>query len=206
MPKILEKTERRLGEHLLLKGERCSGPKCALIRRSYAPGAHGKSRRRGLSEYGQLLQEKQKVRFLYGLDDREIERYSKKAAAKSGLFGSVFWRLLESRLDNVVFRLGLAESRRIARQLVSHGHIQVNGKTVNAPSCQIKKGNVISIKARAAAFLIFSNLDNKLKKYDPPAWLTIDKNKKTGTVIGLPEVGEGEVTADIAKIKEFYSR
>ena len=116
MAKVLEKVERRLGEKLFLKGDRCIGPKCAFTRRSYAPGLHGKRKRRGSSEYGELLRAKQRVRFVYGLDDRDIKKYTQEAESKSGVFSSNFWHLLESRLDNAVFRLGFAPSRRNARR------------------------------------------------------------------------------------------
>lgn len=204
--RVLEKRERRLGEKLFLKGDRCQSQKCALTRRAYAPGIHGKSRRRGLSEYGQLVKEKQKVRFLYGLDSKDVEVYSKKATSKSGVFSVIFLKLLESRLDNVVFRTGLAGSRRIARQLVNHGHALVNGKTVNIPSYQVKKGEVISLKERALASPRFADLETKLKKHYPPTWINLDRNKKTGTIVAVPGVEETELTADVMKIKEFYSR
>ncbi|MDP3710154.1 MAG: 30S ribosomal protein S4 [bacterium] len=206
MAKILEKTERRLGEKLFIKGARCAGPKCALVRKSNPPGIHGKKRRRGLSEYGQLLKEKQKVRFLYGLDDKDIARYSREAVQKSGLFSDVLITSLESRLDNVVYRLGFAESRRQSRQLVGHGHVTVNGRTLSIPSYQLKKNDQISLKDRSLSGPIFENLTEKLKKYEPPKWLGLDKDKKVGTVMGKPELDSMEISADIMKIKEFYSR
>ncbi|QQG45106.1 MAG: 30S ribosomal protein S4 [Candidatus Sungiibacteriota bacterium] len=208
MVHVLEKKERRLGEKLLLKGDRCSGPKCALIRRGYPPGIHGKKkgRRRGSSEYKQLLNEKQKIRFLYGLDDRDMEQYSKKAASRSGIFSSNLTRLLERRLDNTVFRLGLAVSRHNARQLVGHGHVLVNSKTVNIPSFQVKKDDLISLKESSLKSDLFRDLEMRLKKYEAPAWLSLDKNKKVGKVVGLPENENVGAVADITKIKEFYSR
>lgn len=208
MGKVLEKVERRLGEKLLLKGDRCVGPKCAFTRRSYPPGVHGKTgkkRKRNLSEFGELMREKQKIRFLYGLDDKILERYYKKAYKKARIFADNFFRMLESRLDNTVFRLGFAESRRIARQFVSHGHILVNEKTVTIPSYQIRRGDTISIKEAFLNSPVFVNLETKLKKYEPPKWLQLDIVKKIGAVIGLPET-EGQFNFDIAKIKEFYSR
>ena len=204
--RILEKTERRLGEKLLLKGDRCSGPKCAMTRRNYPPGIHGRRRRRGLSEYGELLQEKQKVRFLYGLDDHEIEGYVKKAQGRAGLFGANFLSLLERRLDNTVFRLGLAPSRRIARHLISYRHITVNGKTVSIPSYQVKKEEVIGIREASQISPLFAELDARLKKYDPPKWLRLEKEKRHGIVTGMPEADDAQLTLDVAKIKEFYMR
>lgn len=211
MTRVLEKTERRLGEKLFLKGERCTSPKCAMIRRAYPPGAHGKSkgrsRRRGSgSEFGLLMREKQKVRFLYGLDDKDIERYNIKASTKAGIYSANFLGLLETRLDNAVFRLGFAESRRIARQLVGHGHVLVNNRVVDIPSYQVKKGDVVSLKEKSLASPIFSELEPRLKKHEAPKWLMVDKVKKTGTVSRLPDADDAGITMDIAKIKEFYSR
>lgn len=206
MHKILEKTERRIGEKLFIKGDRCAGPKCAFTRRSYPPGVHSKTRRRNLSEYGQLLKEKQKVRFLYGLDNKEIESYSKKAAAQVGLLQISFVRLLESRLDNVVFRSGFADSRRIARSLVNHRHIMVDGRILSIPSYQIRRGQTVAVKERSTTLAPFAYLDTKLKKYNPPSWLTVDKVKKVAVMTGLPEFNAGELSFDTNKIKEFYSR
>lgn len=209
MPKILEKVERRLGEKLFLKGEHCAGPKCAAIRRGYPPGAHGKKRgsKRAGSEYGQMLREKQKVRFFYGLDDKEVERYSKEAAKRRrGLFSMELMRLLETRLDNAVFRLGFAESRRSARMMVSHGHITVNGRVLNIPSYHVKKGEEIAVKEISLASSLFGELETRLKKIETPRWLNLDKSKKSGKVISLPEAEDRKETFELAKVKEFYSR
>ncbi len=213
MTRILEKVERRLGEKLFLKGQRCLGPKCAHIRRGYPPGVHGNKkragkggRRRGLSEYGELLREKQKIRYLYGLDDKDIARYSKKAAATPGVFSSNLLRRLESRLDNAVFRLGLTESRRIARQVVNHGHVTVNGKRVSIPSYQVKKGDIIALKEKIIFSPLFSELEIRIKKYEAPQWLELDRDKKIGKVLRFPEADDAGITADVTKIKEFYSR
>lgn len=206
--KVLEKQERRLGERLLLKGERCAGPKCAGVRRAYPPGAHGKTRRRrrNSSEFSVLAKEKQKVRYLYGLDDKSILRYSTKAANEEGIFGNNFLRLIEGRLDNVVYRLNFTDSRRTARQLVSHGHITVDKKVVSIPSFMVKKGQVISIKDTSRALGVFANLDTRLKKYEPPKWLTLDKPNKAGTVLSRPNTEARELSIDASKIREFYSR
>lgn len=208
MHKILEKVERRLGEKLLLKGSRCVGPKCASVRRAYPPGVHGKraGRRRAGSEFGHLLREKQKIRFLYGLDDKEIKRYSREAVFGRGVFAARFIALLESRLDNVVFRLGFSESRRIARQAVSHGHINLNGKTVTIPSVLVRKGNFVAIKESSLSSGHFADLEARLKKYEPPRWANLDKNKKIGTITETPGAEGIAIGADISKVKEFYSR
>ena len=209
MARILEKVERRLGEKLFLKGSRCVGPKCAAVRRAYPPGLHGKKsgrRRRAGSEFGQLLREKQKLRFLYGLDDRKIKRYSREAAFGRGVFTENLLALLERRLDNVIFRLGFAESRRIARQAVSHGHTTVNEKTITIPSYQVRSGDSVAIKEASLSSGHFADLEARLKKYEPPRWISLDKNKKIGTIAAMPGLNDTAVNVDITKVKEFYSR
>ncbi len=209
--KVLEKVERRLGEKLFLKGDRCRGPKCAAVRRGTPPGMHGSKtkrgrRRGGSSEYGALLAEKQKVRFVYGLDDRDLERYSKKAVSFGGIYSANLVILLETRLDNVVFQLGFADSRRMARFLVSHGHIMVGNRRVSIPSYHVRKGEIISIKPGSLARQLFSGIEAKLSRALPPKWLSLDGSKKSGTVLGMPQLDDFVFTTDVAKIKEFYSR
>ena len=208
MSRVLEKTERRLGEKLFLKGDRCLGPKCAVTRRAYPPGAHGKKKRqsRTSSDFGAHLLEKQKVRFIYGLDDKDIQSYTKKAVSMSGIFSLNFLRLLETRLDNVVFRLGFAESRRKARQLVNHRHITVNNRSVSIPSYVLKKGEEVGIKERSLKSPGFSMLEAHIKKYQSPQWLKLDIPKKSGTILRIPEAEDIDLVSDVAKIKEFYSR
>lgn len=206
--RVLEKVERRLGEKLFLKGEHCVGVKCAAVRRGYPPGVHGKKRgsKRAGSEYGQILREKQKVRFFYGLDDKKVECYSKEAARRGGLFKLELVRLLEARLDNAVFRLGFAESRRSARMMVSHGHITVNGRILNIPSYSVKKGDEIAIREISLASSLFGGLEARLKKIETPRWLDLDKARKSGKVVSLPEAEDQKETFEFAKVKEFYSR
>ena len=124
----------------------------------------------------------------------------------TGVFAANFMRLLESRLDNALFRVGLAKSRRVARQLVSHGHVLINGKTVTIPSYQVRVGEVISLKERTLNSSSFSDLDARLKTYTAPQWIELDKEKKLGVITRLPEVDQAEVIADVTKVKEFYSR
>jgi small subunit ribosomal protein S4 len=211
MPKILEKTERRLGEKLFLKGDRCVGPKCAMVRRAYAPGIHGVKKGKGKgrpgksSEFGDMQREKQKVRFFYGLDDRDIERYVRQASAQSGLFDANMFRLLESRLDVVVRRLGLVPSGRAARQAVVHGHIAVNGRAVRTPSYRTKKGDVIALTGKAGRTSAFASLGERLATVQTPMWLALDPARKTGTVSGVPDRGQSGMTFDLVRIKEFYS-
>lgn len=213
MPKILEKTERRLGEKLFLKGDRCIGPKCALVRRAYAPGVHGPKKGKGKgrpgksSEFGDLQREKQKLRFFYGLDNRDIKHYVEQAARKSsGLFDNNLIRLLESRLDVTVRRLGFAPSGRASRQAVNHGHIVVNGRTVRTPSYQTKKGDVIAFTPRAGRTVGFAALGERLAEVKTPSWLALNAGQKTGTIIGIPERDQSGTPFDIIKVKEFYSR
>ncbi len=182
---------RRAGEKLFLKGEKCFSPKCPVTRKPYPPGKFGKSRRkgrnRGLSEYGVQLREKQKLKFSYGLRERQFSNYLKEANKKGGGDAKTYLlELLESRLDNAVFRLGLIDSRSQARQIISHGHIMVNNRKVTIPSYRVKIGNKISIRPQSINKTIFRDLDIKLKKYNPPSWINFDKEKKEGEIVGRP--------------------
>src|SRR3989344_2607329 len=173
-----EKIERRIGEKLFLKGERSFSPKTAISRRPYPPGLHGKKRRRGRSEYGTQLREKQKVRYLYGINNGKLKRYFEEARAnKNKPTVDTLAELLERRLDNTVFRLGFTVSRSIARHLVSYGHILVNGKCVRQPSLKIKIGDTISPKVSELSLTLYQDLNTRLKKYTPPEWLELAKNK-----------------------------
>ncbi|MBI3442938.1 MAG: 30S ribosomal protein S4 [Candidatus Sungbacteria bacterium] len=205
--KILEKTERRLGERLFLKGTRCVGPKCAVVRRNYPPGIQGtKRRRKDSSEYGSLSREKQKVRYFYGIDNKDIKRYTEAALKRRGVFSFHVLQLLEQRLDNVVFRLGFAESRRQARQMVTHGLVMIGGTPVRTPSYQVAKGEEIALKEGAAKSPLVAAAEQRIKKYEPPKWLEVDKTKHIGSVLRVPEEGDVEIIFDTSKIKEFYSR
>lgn len=206
MPKVLEKVERRLGEKLFLKGDRCVGPKCAVVRRGYPPGIHGKKRKRRPSEYGELLREKQKVRFIYGLDDKVIKRYTQEAASKPGIFSSNLFGILERRLDNVLFRAGFLPSRRMARKFISDGHVLVNGVRVTIPSYLTAKGDAAGLKDKIIGRGPLVDLETRLKKYEPPSWLELNKNKKEVRVKDFPNTDDLEANLDVTKVKEFYSR
>jgi len=200
---------RRLGEKLLLKGEKCLSPKCPIVRKPYPPGQKGKRRRRRLSEYGKQLREKQKLKNWYNLRERQFQNYVKGALAKRGKVedaGAQLIRTLERRLDNVVFRLGFASSLSLARQLVSHRHILVNGKVVNVSSFLVKKGNKIKIKPSSAKKTMFKNLPSLLKEHTPPSWLNLDIDKLEGKVKELPTMEETSLPIEISVIFEFYSR
>lgn len=201
----------RVNEKLFLKGEKCFGPKCALVRKSYAYGIKGKKSkrggRRGLSEYGMQLRDKQKVKFLYGLREKQFKNYVLKAQeSKGGNVSYILLELLELRIDNVIFRLGFDESRSKARQIVSHGHILINGKKVNLPSYKLKIGDKISIRPQSESKGIFKDLDIRLKKYNPPLWLNLDKDKKEGLVVSKPIIEDPGLEENFNSIIGFYSR
>ncbi|PJC28326.1 30S ribosomal protein S4 [Candidatus Shapirobacteria bacterium CG_4_9_14_0_2_um_filter_39_11] len=195
---------RREGTKLFLKGERCFSPKCPLEKKgAVAPGQHGLKMRRRLSEYGVQLREKQKAKRTYGVLERQFRRYFKKAFKKRGVTGEALLQLLESRLDNVVYRLGFVPSRSVARQLVRHGHILVDGKKVDIPSYQVKPGQVINLNPKAMKMeVVKKSLAEKKKEI--PSWL--QKKAAVGKIIRLPT--REEIGADIAEqlIVEYYSR
>ncbi len=196
---------RRAGQKLFLKGERCFTPKCAMIKKPYAPGIH-KKRRRAVSEYGAQLTEKQKIRHTYNLRERQLKRYIREAGSEKGVIGDNLIKKLELRLDNVIFQLKWAESRKKAHQLVSHGHILVNDKKVNLSSFQVKPKDVIKIKKSSLGLALFKDLQTKLKTYKPPAWLSFDKDKFEAKIIALPTREDANIPADIQMIIEYYSR
>lgn len=201
-----EKISRRLGENLALKGERSISPKSAFLRKPYPPGVHGKKRRRALSDFGSQLQEKQKVRFTYGIGERQFKKYFNTARAKKGLTNENLVDLLESRLDNTVFRGGLAGSRSIARQLVSHGHFLVNGKRVTIPSFELKPGELVTIRPQSAGKKIFLEQLVKFKKATVPSWLEKDAAKSALKVKSRPKVDETPLNFNINAIIDYYSR
>jgi small subunit ribosomal protein S4 len=179
-----------------------------MTRKPYAPGKMAK-KKKFFSEYGLQLKEKQRLKFSYGLRERQFVNYVKKALAKakSGAdVGSALTKLLESRLDNVVFKAGFAKSRSGARQLINHGHICVNNRKVDIPSRQIKKGDKVSIRKESQGKKIFTDLDIWLKKYQPPPWLKLDKAKRSSEVIKEPSAEEAETSVNLNLIIEFYSR
>ncbi len=210
MKKNVCKICRRLGQKLFLKGEKCSSPKCPMVKKPYPPGLQRKRRRSILlSEYGKELAEKQKLKNYYGLRENQFKRYVEeilKARGKVEDAGILLIKKLEKRLDNVVFRLGFARSRREARELVSHGHFLVDSKPVNIPSFQVEKGQVISIKESKKKKPYFKNLSVFLKNYQPPAWLKLDREKLEGKMIGEPTGEDIGVPVDVSAIFEFYSR
>ncbi|OGZ33706.1 MAG: 30S ribosomal protein S4 [Candidatus Portnoybacteria bacterium RIFCSPLOWO2_12_FULL_39_9] len=197
---------RRAGEKLFLKGERCFSQKCAMIKRPYRPGLHGKTRRRRVSEYGLQLAEKQRIRAMYGISEKQFKNYVKTAIRQKGDKGDFLLGKLEGRLDNIVFRLGWAKSRKSARQLVNHGHILINQRKVDIPSCQIKTGDQIKIKEGSKKLGPFQELKTTLKKYKTLSWLNLDKENLIGQVVAQPKMEEVGKIGKIEMIIEFYSR
>lgn len=196
---------RRAGEKLMLKGEKCLGPKCPLNKRNYAPGMHGPDRRRRkTSGYGLQLKEKQKVKRMYGLLERQFATLVGEASSKVGDTGKTLISYLESRLDNVVFRSGLAKSRLAARQLVSHGLITVDGKKIDVPAYQVKVGSVVGIKDSAKNKKVFENLSERVSKSEIPAWLSIDPQTFNVKVLNTPVLENPNFS--VQTIIEFYSR
>ncbi len=196
---------RREGMKLYLKGDRCYSDKCAVDRRGYAPGQHGQGRRK-LSEYGIQLREKQKAKRIYGVLERQFRKYYKMAEKMKGVTGENLLQLLERRLDNVVYRLGLASSRAEARQLVRHGHFQVNGRKVNIPSYLVDVGDVITVKEKSRNSKRIKELVERAQDRTVPDWLQIDYEKLEGKVIELPTKEHIDIPIEEHLIVEFYSR
>lgn len=206
---------RRAGEKLFLKGDRCATPKCAMVRKPYAPGAHGQvasmrrggGRGRGLSEFGKQLAEKQKLKRLYSISEQQFRRHLKKAKKQTGVVGDNLILQLEMRLDNIVYRLGLAVSRSQARQLANHSMFLINGRSLNIPSAQLKVGDEIKVKDQKAKNSHFKELQVIMKKkHQLPEWLSFDADTMTGKVSAYPEKEEVGATLDLSTVIEFYSR
>lgn len=194
---------RREGAKLFLKGERCLSKKCAMERRPVVPGQHGRGRKK-VTQYGIQLREKQKVKRAYGVLEKQMRGYYKEAERQRGITGETMLSLLERRLDNVVYRLGIGSSRAESRQIVSHGHICVNGKRVNIPSYQVSKGDVISIKENKKNIEMFKEL--KETKVVLPKWLEFDTAKIEGKVKDLPKREDIDLNIEESLIVELYSR
>jgi small subunit ribosomal protein S4 len=196
---------RREGEKLFLKGARCYSDKCAIERRQYPPGQHGQNMRRKISAYGLQLREKQKIRRTYGLLERQFHNYYKKADAKTGVTGEVLVQYLERRLDNLVYRLGFAPSRKAARQLVRHRHIMVNGRIVDIPSYLVRPGEIIKVKDKSRNLdLIHSAM--KMGRSDEYAWLRLNKAALEGELVEIPARTDIPLTANEQLVVELYSK
>jgi small subunit ribosomal protein S4 len=196
---------RRERQKLYLKGTRCEGPKCAIEKRPYPPGEHGRGRIRE-SEYLLQLREKQKARRIYGVLERQFRNYYNEASRQQGLTGENLLRLLELRLDNVVYRGGLARSRDEARQLVRHRHFQVNGRTVNIPSYRVRPGDVITVRERSRNIVPIIGALELLGSRTIPGWLSTDPTKLQVSVLDVPERGQIDVPVQEQLIVELYSK
>ena len=196
---------RRLGEKLYIKGEKCYTPRCAFERRPFAPGQRS-MRRRKVSDRGLQLREKQKARASYGVLERQFRRYYEQAVRRTGITGDNLLRILELRLDNVVYRLGFAESRAQARQLVRHGQISLNGHKADIPSHVVKLDDIIAWTARGAKSEFFAVAKEQIKGRTAPSWLALDAEQMTGRVLLAPVTEEIGAKFDPATIVEFYSR
>ena len=196
---------RRYGEKLFLKGDRCFGPKCAFTRRPTPPGM-GSQRRRKVSDRGLQLREKQRARVFYGLLERQFRGYYDEALRKTGVTGEILVRVLESRLDNIVYRLGFADSRKQARQLVRHGHIALNEKKMDIPSAQLKIGDQVAFTTRGAKSEYAKMLQETIKSKQAPGWLSLDMTSMRGRVISEPTLEQAEAFFDPNVIVEYYSR
>ena len=197
---------RREGEKLFLKGSRCYTDKCAIARRAYAPGQHGQKRKKQ-SEYGTQLREKQKAKSFYGVLESQFRKYFEEAARSKEITGLRLLQILESRLDNVVYRLGLATSRAQARQLVRHGHFEVNGVKVNIPSYLTKVGEVVKVKESSANSEIFKQIVEATENGRPvPTWLEADLSNRTGKIVAVPAREEIDLPVQEHLIVELYSK
>ena len=198
---------RRAGEKLFLKGDRCGTPKCAVVRRPYAPGVHGKRMSRNVSEYGLQLSVKQKIKRIYGVLERQFRKHFDEVKNKKGITGDLLLQRLETRLDNVVYRIGFAGSRAQARQLVNHGLISVDGKKVTIPSYEAKMGQVISINSTKKDKNYFKNLAQVLKnKKDFPGWISFDVANFQGKITNAPRKEDIGINVDAQVVVEYYSR
>lgn len=196
---------RREGTKLYLKGERCFSEKCAVSRRPYPPGQHGQGRIK-LSEYGLRLREKQKVRRIYGVLERQFRRYYQEANRRRGTTGEILLQLLESRLDNIVYRMGFASTRAEARQLVSHGGIEVNGQPVNIPSYQVAPGSVIAVREKAKNQVRIQAALELAQQQGIVSWLEVDAKKMQGTFKAVPDRADLPAEINEHLIVELYSK
>ena len=196
---------RRNSEKLMLAGDRCFSPKCAMDKRPKMPG-QTTGRRRRVSERGLQLREKQKARYSYGILEKQFQRFFRQAQRQIGLTGENLLVLLERRLDNVVYRLGFADSRAQARQLVVHGHIMVNNRRTNAPSCLVKEGDAVSWRPASTKTEYYKTLAASIESKSVANWLSLDKTNLVGKVLSLPTSGDVEAKFSGQSIVEYYSR
>jgi small subunit ribosomal protein S4 len=197
---------RREGIRLYLKGERCYSDKCAIEKRAYAPGEHGQSRRTKLTPYGQQLREKQKARRIYGIMERQFRNYFHVAERKIGVTGEILLQLLETRLDNLVYRLGIAPSRNAARQLVLHGHISVNGRRVDVPSFRVRPGNAVAVVPGSRELTVIKETVANRRRTEMQDWLEFDEKAMVGRLVTVPKRDQIPVPLQEQLIVELYSK
>ena len=197
---------RREDQKLFLKGTKCFSPKCPFEKRGYAPGQHGRNRRFKQSEYGLQLREKQKVRRIYGILEKQFRRYFKIADRKKGITGENLLQLLELRLDNVVYRLGFAPSRKAARQMVLHRHFQVNGRVVDIPQCAISVGDMIQVREKSKKLDTIHASMRRIKEGRLASWLDLDKANMSGKIVTVPNREEIPININESLIVELYSK
>ena len=197
---------RREGEKLFLKGHRCMTDKCAIERRNFAPGQHGQTMRYKVSNYGKQLREKQKVRRIYGILEKQFSNYFKDAERQTGVTGEQLLRILECRFDNIVYRLGFAPSRKAARQLVRHRHFSVNGKIVDIPSFQIKPNDIIKVRDKSKNLDIIHGALKEFGQTEQIAWLRLNKAALEGELLEYPKRQDIPLTANEQLIVELYSK
>lgn len=198
---------RRENTKLFLKGDKCTSDKCPLVRRAKAPGQHGANAgRKRVKEYGLQLREKQKARRYYGILEKQFNNYFEKADKKPGQTGENLLTMIETRLDNVIYRMGMADSRRQARQLVRHGHFQINGKKANIPSLLVKKGDVITVKESSRKSALIKMLIENISGRSVPAWIELDAENAVATIAAMPTREDIDFPFEEHLIVELYSK
>lgn len=197
---------RREGVKLFLKGEKCSTGKCPILRRNYPPGVHGPKGKGRPTGYGIQLREKQKAKRMYNLKEKQFANYVAAASKKKGNTGEFLSAILETRLDNVVFKMGLAKSRKQSRQLVSHAHILINGKKVNIPSYQVRIGQIIGLKEKDKKSEKFKPVLENLEKHQAPSWISLNANNAEAKIVAMPQGADLKQNFDQKLIIEYYSR
>ena len=197
---------RREGMKLFLKGTRCFSEKCAIEKRNFPPGQHGRDRKAKIVGYGLQLREKQKAKRIYFTLESQFRRYYEKASTTTGVTGELLLQQLERRLDNVAYRLGYAVSRRQARQIVRHGHVEVNGRKVNIPSFQVSIGDVIKVRTNASKFAVIESSREFASHQPAPAWLEVNAAELSGRIVGLPKREDIQLPVNEQLIVELYSK
>jgi len=197
---------RREGMKLFLKGERCYTEKCAIEKRNFLPGQHGKARKAKLAGYGLQLREKQRVKRIYGVLENQFRRYFEAADRQRGITGELLLQMLECRLDNVIYRIGFATSRAQARQLVRHGHFSVNGKKVDIPSYQVREGDMVAVRERSKQTAAVQHAMSEVKGRGIPEWLSLQADQASGRIVSLPSRAQINLPVQEQLIVELYSK